>query len=270
MNETLLATSASHLGQLQQDAREVFAPYQAGFEAGKVMSREGAPLGEMQQVADAVCDRLAVPREEAVSDWEYNAGRNMGLPAEAVRVRRAGDMAEMAEGFGYDPDLQDGELKDVTATMIDDLRRVRAEDFRSDRQAAPTYRVRETRMNDGRTRQVLLESALRELGGRNGTGTGLTAPELAALQQATGLEITAVNKHGMDNALGKPAPIVEPRPVAASQPPAAAEQGPRSSIYENLPRAVLVNGRAVQVIGVAPGVGSRGAYRLKNGQTILR
>lgn len=134
--------------------------------------------------ADDIFDTLGIPAKEVIDSWETTSRENIGTPSPVLRLRRAADAALTASAFGFDLHGPEESLRSVTATMLEDIDTLRT-------RAANDAAYRESREYSQISKVLILlaESGVRELGRRNNLGDSLTASNLTAVQEATGVRI---------------------------------------------------------------------------------
>jgi hypothetical protein len=193
MIETEPVPQTPHLSDQLTTARDILTAHPLMSSSSGRVEPNRVPEGqgsEYLRVADGIFDTLGVDKKEVVQPWD-KTGRNLFVPREVVRLRRAADVASTAAEFSYDPNMSEADLRATTKRMVDTLRDERAR------------AVKDHVYKDGRTYAErigaltpLVRSAVSELGRRNGLGDSLTIGNLLAIEEQTSVPLVE-ERHGI-------------------------------------------------------------------------
>jgi hypothetical protein len=136
------------------------------------------------EVANGIFDSLGIPRDEALEPGESGLGWNSRIPVPMQRVRRAADVATAAIELGFDRDAPNEALQDVATTLIDRIHELRGR-ANKDHHYKDSGEYTKAR----RPLDLLLQSAVSELGRRHDLGDDLSIRNIQAIQEATGLRL---------------------------------------------------------------------------------
>ena len=221
------------------------------------------------EVSDTIFDSLGILRDEAISSGENTSSDNFGVPEATIRLRRAADVASEALRLGYNRDAPDDELRATANLLIDDLDAFKrdGDSFAGGRNGGRFGRLR-------RAKELLIESAVSELGRRQGLDDDLSSSNLQAIQDETGVRIVTSEpwraifssvidtRKRANTSTGRHHRQAPPRQtvVARVSYSSRQEDDPLDGLYSGRPTYYPYRGSQYPVVAIDPHAGSRGGY----------